>query len=434
MRAVILAAGKGTRLSQTSPKPLTYLLGHTLIERTILSAKEHGITDFVIVVGYRGKEIIEYLGSGKRLGVGIRYVENREWDKENALSVLKAKEIVEGESFILLMADHVFDHELLEELLGNKAEKCVLLIDKNIDEVFDKEDATKLLIKNGSPIAIGKNLPTYNAVDCGIFYCTPDIFDALGGTVSEGKYRLSDAIQYLMDEDKLDVVDIEKRFWCDIDTPESLRYAEKKMLQSLIKPTDGPISKHINRKISTRISKGLVRTKITPNQLSIVVFTLSLTASFFFFFMKDITYLVTGGVLVQLSSILDGCDGEVARLKFMKTERGGFMDSVLDRYADSIIIFGLCYGYWSFSGNALVWPVGFGALIGTLVFSYTNARHEATFEEKGSMGIPIRRDVRLFIIMVGAFTTQVLATLLLLAILTNAEIVRRIVVVGIRDF
>ncbi|MEE9175894.1 MAG: sugar phosphate nucleotidyltransferase [Thermodesulfobacteriota bacterium] len=441
MRAVILAAGKGRRLSQTSPKPLTYLLGHTLIERTILSAKEHGITDFVIVVGYRGKEIIDYLGSGKRLGVGIQYVENREWDKENALSVLKAREIVEGESFILLMADHVFDHELLEELLGNKTEKCVLLIDKNIDEVFDKEDATKLLIKNGSPIAIEKNLPNYNAVDCGIFYCTPDIFDALRETVSEGKYRLSDAIQYLMDEDKLDVVDVGKGFWCDIDTPESLRYAEKKMLQSLIKPTDGPISKHINRKISTRISKVLVKTKITPNQLSIVVFALSLTASVFFF-LGEYLYLLLGAILAQASSIVDGCDGEIARLKFQETEFGAWFDAVLDRYADAFLLFGLTYYVYFLSGNRLYLFIGFLAIIGTFMNSYTADKYDGLMKKKiGSKGHYFRmgRDVRIFIIFLfimlnirflflGEILNLPFLAILLIALLMNTENIRRVVV------
>ena len=149
MKALILAAGMGRRLSQTKPKPLTTFLGYTLIERAILSVREHGITDFVIVVGYKSNEIKKYLGSGKRLKVKIKYVSNPEWKKENGLSVLKAKEIIGNEEFILLMSDHVFDSEVLEKLLSNKSKKCILLIDRNVDEVFDKDDATKLLIKNG---------------------------------------------------------------------------------------------------------------------------------------------------------------------------------------------------------------------------------------------------------------------------------------------
>ncbi|MFQ6107632.1 MAG: CDP-alcohol phosphatidyltransferase family protein [Thermoplasmata archaeon] len=141
-----------------------------------------------------------------------------------------------------------------------------------------------------------------------------------------------------------------------------------------------------------------------------------------------------GGLLVQFSSILDGCDGEVARLKFMTTKKGGFIDSVLDRYGDSVIILGLCFGYWSLTGSVLVWVAGFGAVVGSIVFSYTNARHENMFHGKGSAGLPVRRDVRLFVIMLGALTAQVLAILVLLAIVTNVENIRRIVIVGSRGF
>ena len=117
MKALILAAGRGRRLSQTKPKPLTTFLGYTLIERTILSVREQGITDFVIVVGYKYNEIKKYLGSGKRLKVRIKYVNNPEWKKENGLSVLKAKEIIGNKEFILLMSDHVFDSEVLGKLI-----------------------------------------------------------------------------------------------------------------------------------------------------------------------------------------------------------------------------------------------------------------------------------------------------------------------------
>lgn len=433
MKALILAAGKGRRLSQTSPKPLTSLLGWTLIERAILSTKKHGITDFVLVVGYKASEIISYLGSGKRLGVRILYVENEDWEKENGLSVLKAKEALKGEDFILLMSDHVFDQDVLRILLDNHKENCALLVDRNLEGIANIEDATKLLLEDGVPRRIGKGLPHFNAVDCGMFYCTQEIFHALEKSTSEGKCELSDAVQFLIDLGRLDVLDIGKRFWCDIDTPECLRIAEKRMLQLLTKPSDGFLSRHLNRKISTRITRLLSITKITPNQLSITVFALSISSALIFFLMTEYVHLAVAGILVQLSSILDGCDGELARLKFMESEKGRFMDSVLDRYADAFIVIGLCYGYWNLTGNSFVWLAGFWALTGSIVFSYTNARYESVFEREGNARIPVRRDLRLFLIMMGALSNQVLITLLALAVLTNAEIVRRVISSGYRS-
>ncbi len=58
------------------------------------------------------------------------------------------------------------------------------------------------------------------------------------------------------------------------------------------------------------------------------------------FYFGDYIFLVIGGLLVQLSSIIDGCDGEVARLKLIESKYGGWFDAVMDRYADAIIILG----------------------------------------------------------------------------------------------
>ena len=76
MKAVILAAGRGSRLGELTkerPKGLVKLLGLTLLERAILSAKEGGVEDFVIVIGYKGEKIREEIGDGKRYSARIRY-------------------------------------------------------------------------------------------------------------------------------------------------------------------------------------------------------------------------------------------------------------------------------------------------------------------------------------------------------------------------
>lgn len=445
MKAVILAAGKGERLPKNAfrksvygkyatqrPKPLTPLLGLTLIERAILSAKDCGIKDFVIVVGYKGEEVVKYVEEEqKRLGVNIEFVKNEEWEKGNGLSVLKAREPLKEEDFVLLMCDHVFDSSILEDLLkvkrnGKGDDKCVLCVDKP-ENVFDLDDATKIEIDGNKPKAIGKGIENYDAVDCGMFYCVPAIFNALEEEMGRGKYELSDAVQCLIECDKLEVLDIDGRFWCDIDTQKSLEYAKNKMLKSLGKPTDGIISRYINRKISKRITARIVNRNLTPTQITIISFLMAF-ASAAFFFLGEYKYLVIGGILVQVSSIIDGCDGEVARLKFLTTDYGAFVDSTLDRYADAMIILGLIFGYWMLHGSISVWIIGFFALLGSFLISYTAARYESIFEKsfKGKGGMSIGRDMRLFMIMIGAFLNQVLGLMLLLAILTNIEVVRRV--------
>ncbi|MCX9012928.1 MAG: NTP transferase domain-containing protein [Candidatus Methanoperedens sp.] len=426
MRALILAAGRGMRLQQAVPKPLTPFLGLTLIERIIQSLKQKGITEVVIVTGYLSSEVIEKLNESKT-GIKLTFIENPEWEKGNGVSALRAKPVLENENFLLLMCDHLFYPDMLEPLSGG-SDKSAMWIDRDMDNVFDIDDATKVRLEGKVPGKIGKNLKDFDAVDCGIFYCTNEIFAALERTVSEGKFQLADAVQYLADKGRLDIVDATGKFWIDIDTGKSLRYAKKRVLDSLSKPTDGAISRLFNRRLSKHITCQLVKTGISPNTVSVIAFLLTFFSSVVFAFGERL-YLLIGGILVQFSSILDGCDGEIARLKFISSRYGTFLDSVLDRYADSLVIFGLAYGYWRSHGDFLVWALGFFALAGVFAFSYTNARYEAIFETPEQIKVPLRRDMRLLIIAVGAVTNQVLITFLILAALTNIEILRRMIVV-----
>ncbi len=104
---------------------------------------------------------------------------------------------------------------------------------------------------------------------------------------------------------------------------------------------DGYISKYANRKASEPAARLLAKTRITPNQITWAAFGIALLSFISFVFGQNII----GGLLVQLSSIVDGIDGSLARLKGMTSAFGGFLDSVLDRYADILIVLGLTW--WS---------------------------------------------------------------------------------------
>ena len=138
---------------------------------------------------------------------------------------------------------------------------------------------------------------------------------------------------------------------------------------------------------------------------------------------------VWAGLLAQASSIVDGVDGDLARAKGVASRFGGFLDAVLDRYTDAIILLGLTIWTASSVEGVLPWAAGFAAMSGSFAASYTRARignpHGAIFDS-GVTSI-ISRDVRLLIVMIGAIAGQGLATLLLLAALTNGIIIVRLV-------
>lgn len=108
MKVVLMAGGRGTRISELFPdipKPLIPIQGVPVLEREIISLREQGFTDLVLTIGYMADKIQNYFGDGSRLGVNITYyVEEKPLGNAGALFFLDLKE-----DFLLLNADAVFD-------------------------------------------------------------------------------------------------------------------------------------------------------------------------------------------------------------------------------------------------------------------------------------------------------------------------------------
>ncbi len=150
-----------------------------------------------------------------------------------------------------------------------------------------------------------------------------------------------------------------------VETPADVRAAERRLLKGLVKDTDGFMARHVERPISLQISRRLAGTAITPNQMSLISIAVGICGGPFFLSSRPLMQTI-GALLFLAHSILDGCDGELARLKFQQSRWGG----VLDFWGDNVVhtvIFG-CMGVgWSLSAGAL-WPLWLGAaaILGTL--------------------------------------------------------------------
>jgi 1L-myo-inositol 1-phosphate cytidylyltransferase len=228
-QCLILAAGNGTRIRRISgglPKPLVDFRGKPIIEHIVQRAHRAGIEKFVIVVGYRS-DLIRNWFEGRSLGVSVTFVENPDYHKANGVSALKARNAIH-ENFLLLMADHLFDPETAEILIQQPlaSDEVILAVDPNIDRVFDLDDATKVLRNGDRIVDIGKEIAHYDALDTGMFLCTPALFDRLELATKEGNCSLSDGMRQLIAEARLRALEIGEGRWQDLDTPEALAHAE----------------------------------------------------------------------------------------------------------------------------------------------------------------------------------------------------------------
>ena len=428
---VILAAGRGSRLKKGDgePKPLTRLLGLTLLERAVLSAREAGVEEFYVVVGYGKEEVISHIEEiERRHGLSIRVVENPHWEEENGTSVLAAREHLSG-PFLLAMCDHVFDHQILRRLMeaDDGTDTSLIAVDEELDRIFDLDEATKVRLEGERPVAIGKEVSPFDAVDTGLFLCKPPIFDALMEARKEGDSSLSAGIRNLIERGKIQAVKVGGHFWTDIDTPEDLEHAKGALLKGLgKKEEDGFISRYLNRPLSRKMTARLVDTSLTPNGISLLSFSVALLGAFLFG-IGGYFWTLVAGLLVQLASIADGCDGEVARLKFSTSPYGGWMDTLLDRYSDGAIVAGITYGHWLSFPEASTWAWGVISLLGFLLVSYTKKEFSLRYGRKLPHDLwdkVSKRDLRLFGIFIGAILNRPFEAMALLGLLSHGVILR----------
>jgi phosphatidylglycerophosphate synthase len=170
-----------------------------------------------------------------------------------------------------------------------------------------------------------------------------------------------------------------------LDGAAGARAAENWLLRSLIKDSEGFMSRHVERRLSLAITRRLVGTRITPNAMTLVSLTIGLLGAPFFLSSEPL-HQVVGSLLFLTHSILDGCDGELARLKFQESPTG----ARLDFWGDNLVhvaVFGCMAAGWSLAAGAL-WPLLLGALAitGTAASAYVVAHRDGGPATAGPTG------------------------------------------------
>jgi choline kinase len=228
MKTVIIAAGSGSRLrphTDQAPKTLLPFGQGTILSQIMSNFMAIGITEFIIVVGFGAKQIVEYIAT-TGLGPRVTFIENQDWQKGNGLSVHLVRGIAGLGSFLLSMSDHLVDPPALAHLMAAQSDQNLLLVDPRVDGVFDLPDATKVMMEGTYITGIGKGLVDFNAIDCGVFRLDERFFEAMEYAIRQGKESISEGVHHLIKARAFEGVLLPAcSHWIDIDTPEAYQYA-----------------------------------------------------------------------------------------------------------------------------------------------------------------------------------------------------------------
>ncbi|MBI2118252.1 MAG: CDP-alcohol phosphatidyltransferase family protein [Elusimicrobia bacterium] len=178
------------------------------------------------------------------------------------------------------------------------------------------------------------------------------------------KLSFSSSLQKLKEKLIFKTLSMTKKESIYYKSKEDVPQVENWLLQGLIKDTEGFMSKHFERKISLFFSRRLSRTKITPNSMTVISAFIGIGGAYFFMFSEK-WYNVFGALFFWLHSVLDGCDGELARLKFLESKFGGILDFWSDNLVHAAIFSGIAYGAYRSHGQLLFLGLGLLAVLGT---------------------------------------------------------------------
>ena len=256
MKAVILAAGEGTRmhpLTYTRPKVMLPIANKPILEHLLIETKKAGISELIFIVGYHDEQVRDYFGSGERWGVSIEYCSQRR--QLGTADALKMVAGLAGRNFLVINGDIIVGQQDISRLT-NKNENTLSVI-----EVEDAEDVGVVEVRQGEVVRIYEKAekPPSRMANAGLYLFTSDIFDAISKTPKSlrGEYEITDSIQLMIDKGQ-PVSYQEISHWLDFSYPWDLLTANEYLL-AMIEPQNlGEVEKNVVLKGVVSIGKNTV--------------------------------------------------------------------------------------------------------------------------------------------------------------------------------
>ena len=358
-RALILTttAVFDRRAEHRLPSPLTIVGGLSLFQRTILTLQRGGITRFMILGGDHTEMLRNQLQEDRRVTAEVRWLPVREFPPSD----YRTWEIVSGMmdgGYLVAGTGAIFSAALIAQLRETaQATRAVLVVPNQA-----------MLEKEASGIGAG---PSSQASEAGVvmvetpvtavreasslaldLVAIPEGFTAPGwANIDDCPHPLRAALERGLRLGQVKVLPLGEQWYEEVRATgsesladaQSVIHAEWTLAQSSKGGHEGFIDRYFNRKCSRWLTHWFLQTPLTPNAITLLATVVGLAGAGAFAIGGYGTGII-GALLFQLSAILDCCDGEVARIKFLESRAGEKLDLILDNVVHIALFAGMAWG------------------------------------------------------------------------------------------
>jgi CDP-L-myo-inositol myo-inositolphosphotransferase len=406
----------------------TAVFGLHPVERTGLALLRAGVRELLVTGDPdAARWVAETLRSGR-----CREARVREVPVENLAALLDA-----DAPCLLARSDYLFDRRLVarfaEETEGALA--TIVAVDFHRDALASQPGAPRVLgwhavpgVGPGEGVSrAGQGLRAPDGVWVGLARVGVSFVRALADAPPEAR-SLENALSLLARREPVATWSVAELWQAVRSTAfgqeDDIALARRKVLAGAVGVSDGVIARHLNRPLSRRITERLLSRDVARWQVSLASFFATLAAGLSF----AMGHATTGGLVAQFAAVLDGVDGEVARIRYQDSPFGGVYDALLDRVGDAALIGGMTLYAWLMgAGNSAV-ALGFAAVAGSSLSMLVKEKYGTQFargwaEERDGRWrwLLLGRDGRLFLSLVAGLTGYVEAVLAYLALGTHVH-------------
>ncbi len=350
-QAIIVATHQVAARGRLQPLANVRVGGISLLKRALLTLAKEGIRSFSVV--YADNAVQEQASKDAKISeLDIRWVLNASRRSEDGASVLEALPDVQ-DPYLVVPCDRVFDGQIVRTLLQESSGSMTLAVSGEARKPL----AAAGLSRTGE---YGGGLTRTDAGSgfTGLFVASRELGRSLHAAQLEGRPLHLDRILTEVPAHRMCEVDVGDAFCESAVHPAGRERADQHLIASLRKNVDGFIARHVNRVFSLAVTRLIKNTPIRPNHVTAFSLGISIIAAFAAAHATGDApwWLFVGALLWQLASMLDGVDGELARLKFAGSKMGEWFDTLTDDIGKFAFFVGSGVGASAIYGDSM-WTV-----------------------------------------------------------------------------